>query len=494
MQAMLSSIEAAERAVAAPAQPALPPAPKHVSRSLVVAPSLAASRRAGALACRPAASELQVAKVGEEEGIRWRPPRAAGAFSNLFVAAESSGPTAGSSPCRPQVAERKFVAGLARRPQTDFANRPSDAARRPADAASRPAAHVSTSVGDAVSDADFCKGMRGGFLSASSAKPGESDRCKSIGIALWPSDQVRHHCAKCSVGIANKPLRCSRCQTVFYCSRQCQREDWDSHKLFCGKLDSGVDTDAVVGIDACTRAGVGQPLGHYDDRSTQTVSRKNQFADEDRDRPAQTRDAGKSQFVDRDRDRPIQTQYSGRSQLVDQNADSLARTGDMGKSKFVERVGDSHAQTQDTGKSQFIGSDGGRLAQTRDTGMSNAVAPFHCAEPPEEFWCCACNEKLVGELMCCMRCQAAYYCSRICQRRDWDNHKQVCGKKLGAAVQPPKISVASSAVPPTQGEPVPTVESNKGLGSGELASPSLEDFLAMLDQEDALDAACGETR
>jgi len=70
----------------------------------------------------------------------------------------------------------------------------------------------------------------------------------------------------------------------------------------------------------------------------------------------------------------------------------------------------------------------------------------------------------------------------------------VCGKKLGAAVQATKISVASSAVPPTRAEPVPAAESNEGHGGGALASPSLEDFLAMLDREDASDAACGEIR
>lgn len=39
-------------------------------------------------------------------------------------------------------------------------------------------------------------------------------------------------CAKC--GKAAAPMRCSRCRKVGYCSKDCQRMHWKSHKPACG--------------------------------------------------------------------------------------------------------------------------------------------------------------------------------------------------------------------------------------------------------------------
>uniref|UniRef100_UPI00358ECA1D putative protein MSS51 homolog, mitochondrial n=1 Tax=Myxine glutinosa TaxID=7769 RepID=UPI00358ECA1D len=48
-------------------------------------------------------------------------------------------------------------------------------------------------------------------------------------------------CAKCKVLPEALPpgktlLRCKRCQNVYYCSRECQRNNWSTHKKFCKKL------------------------------------------------------------------------------------------------------------------------------------------------------------------------------------------------------------------------------------------------------------------
>uniref|UniRef100_A0A8C4R5Q5 MSS51 mitochondrial translational activator n=1 Tax=Eptatretus burgeri TaxID=7764 RepID=A0A8C4R5Q5_EPTBU len=48
-------------------------------------------------------------------------------------------------------------------------------------------------------------------------------------------------CAKCKVLPEALPpgktlLRCKRCQNVYYCSRECQRSNWSTHKKFCKKL------------------------------------------------------------------------------------------------------------------------------------------------------------------------------------------------------------------------------------------------------------------
>ena len=38
-------------------------------------------------------------------------------------------------------------------------------------------------------------------------------------------------CMKCALG--KKMMRCSRCQSAFYCDRECQRKDWKQHKKGC---------------------------------------------------------------------------------------------------------------------------------------------------------------------------------------------------------------------------------------------------------------------
>jgi uncharacterized C2H2 Zn-finger protein len=34
-------------------------------------------------------------------------------------------------------------------------------------------------------------------------------------------------------------LRCGRCQAARYCSRECQKQDWPSHKSVCARLSGG---------------------------------------------------------------------------------------------------------------------------------------------------------------------------------------------------------------------------------------------------------------
>mmetsp|Transcript_89661 Transcript_89661/g.187274 ORF Transcript_89661/g.187274 Transcript_89661/m.187274 type:complete len:95 (-) Transcript_89661:654-938(-) len=40
------------------------------------------------------------------------------------------------------------------------------------------------------------------------------------------------HCALCNLQKATL-LKCSRCRRIVYCSAECQRADWKSHRLAC---------------------------------------------------------------------------------------------------------------------------------------------------------------------------------------------------------------------------------------------------------------------
>ncbi|XP_066092226.1 egl nine homolog 1 isoform X3 [Saccopteryx bilineata] len=48
---------------------------------------------------------------------------------------------------------------------------------------------------------------------------------------LSPSERDRQYCELC--GKMENLLRCSRCRSSFYCSKEHQRQDWKKHKLVC---------------------------------------------------------------------------------------------------------------------------------------------------------------------------------------------------------------------------------------------------------------------
>jgi hypothetical protein len=47
-------------------------------------------------------------------------------------------------------------------------------------------------------------------------------------------------CTRCGESGATGMLRCSKCKSVRYCSRECQRSDWKQHKLRCKKLSKAL--------------------------------------------------------------------------------------------------------------------------------------------------------------------------------------------------------------------------------------------------------------
>jgi hypothetical protein len=48
---------------------------------------------------------------------------------------------------------------------------------------------------------------------------------------------------------------------------------------------------------------------------------------------------------------------------------------------------------------------------------------------------CACCEKKAAadvQLLACSRCLKTYYCSAVCQKQDWNQHKKTCAATAAA--------------------------------------------------------------
>ncbi|XP_006874228.1 PREDICTED: egl nine homolog 1 [Chrysochloris asiatica] len=68
---------------------------------------------------------------------------------------------------------------------------------------------------------------------------------------LSPSERDRQYCELC--GKMENLLRCSRCRSSFYCSKEHQRQDWKKHKLVCQGSEGAAEPRGAHGHAAPPR-------------------------------------------------------------------------------------------------------------------------------------------------------------------------------------------------------------------------------------------------
>ncbi|KAI1819223.1 putative MYND domain protein [Xylaria intraflava] len=72
------------------------------------------------------------------------------------------------------------------------------------------------------------------------------------------ADSCCHVCKQSSAEASLK--RCSKCSTTLYCSRDCQRADWKTHRKTCARQPSSPDDAAASGARLSPPKGLDQPI------------------------------------------------------------------------------------------------------------------------------------------------------------------------------------------------------------------------------------------
>lgn len=84
---------------------------------------------------------------------------------------------------------------------------------------------------------------------------GQGGGCDGGGSSAANQERDRQYCELC--GKMENLLRCGRCRSSFYCSKEHQRQDWKKHKLICRGSDSGGSLAAEGGAAEPRKSGFG---------------------------------------------------------------------------------------------------------------------------------------------------------------------------------------------------------------------------------------------
>jgi len=112
-----------------------------------------------------------------------------------------------------------------------------------------------------------------GVIAKKSFKPGDTLLCSPpLGLLLREEQSLCHRCLVPATSLK----RCGGCKWVHYCSRECQKEDWDAgHKTFCKLLQNFKGGSPLYDQDGLMLAQVVLCLEKYDGGAISGASQEN---------------------------------------------------------------------------------------------------------------------------------------------------------------------------------------------------------------------------
>merc|ERR1712129_1258 len=83
----------------------------------------------------------------------------------------------------------------------------------------------------------------------------DKSKCPKPGKkTMRPNCGTRNRICVWCRNIGDNMLRCSKCETSFYCNAQCQNKDWNRHKKWCGKTREKVKKKLIKEGGMCKNA------------------------------------------------------------------------------------------------------------------------------------------------------------------------------------------------------------------------------------------------
>lgn len=245
------------------------------------------------------------------------------------------------------------------------------------------------------------------------------------------SDPQTISCKTCSK-VCAKPLMCSTCRAVTYCSPACQKEDWQWHKRTCKKpmpmeqaFQQKFPGSIVLG---------GANTNDQRGSTSHVAPSQNEFP--------------KEVFASSQKDvaavEEVETICKDTSPVIEELSDDDVPTIDAGvvghRFSELDAMSDSTAATDSLAEHGQAHPCSNFAAHEKDMGSSDAAGGNPVVTEICKNWD-ALNKEQVSEVCknclqtCaksfkCGTCKVVIYCSAKCQREDWQFHKRSCKKAM----------------------------------------------------------------
>ena len=196
-------------------------------------------------------------------------------------------------------------------------------------------------------------------------------------------------CAQCFQESA-KLKACSKCHTVYYCNKECQKKHWKEHKKTCCALhDCSEQTKHLDEVSMCSYC---SKTSNYLKKCTLCYA---------------------VQYCDKDCQRKHWPQH--KMQCKTEQAISVSSSQTL-TSKTEQAPSASDSQTLTSKTEQAPSASNSQTLTSRRTNMD--------AKPVSKK-CSFCLRKST-DLKKCTRCHKAMYCDKLCQEKHWKIHKTLC--------------------------------------------------------------------